>query len=272
MTTICLLSGINAQTCMPDTTLADTITISPLPYDAELTPDGGITDTACVGLPFAFTFTVNVPDTFQTALGAAPLVHVQFATDGAITFDPPLPNFQYTCNPPDCTYPGGETGCLEISGTAIESEIGSHVASFSGVVVVESILGNLTVDIVFPDPNSPIVPPGEYDLVVRDPATFTACDGVVGTNDYLKEAFNISNRPNPFSGFTQIEVQSAISGNFDFKVMTLLGQEVHRENVQIVRGGNVIDFDGSQLPDGIYTYVLTDGHASVAQKMIVQNR
>lgn len=272
MTTICLLSGINAQTCLPDTTLADTIVISPFPYDAEMSPDGGLKDTACVGLQYAYTMTVNVPDTFQTALGDAPLIHVAFATQGAITYDPPLPNFTYVCNPPDCVFPGGETGCVEIQGIAVESEIGSHLALFTGVVVVESILGPLTVDIMFPDPNSPIVPPGEYDLVVRDPATFDNCDGVVGTNDYLKEVFSLSNRPNPFSGFTQIEVQSLISGEYDFKVTSLLGQEVHRERVQIVQGTNTIDFDGSQLPNGIYLYALTDGRASVSQKMIVQRR
>lgn len=272
LTTICLLSGINAQTCMPDTTLADTIVISPLPYDAENTPDGGITDTACVGLPFAFTLTVNVPDTFQTQLGDAPLIHVAFATEGAITYDPPLSGFTYVCNPPDCVFPGGETGCVEVSGTATESEIGSHLASFSGSVVVESVLGPLTVDIEFPDPDSPIVPPGEYDFVVRDPATFDNCDGLVGTNDYLNSVFNIRNRPNPFSGQTQIEVQSAISGDFDFRVTSLLGQEVYRQNVNIVQGENVIEFDGSQLPSGIYVYSLTDGRAFVSKKMTIQRR
>ena len=272
MTTICMLSGLKAQVCMPDTTLADSITIFPLPYDPVETPEGGFPDTACVGIPYDFTMTVNVPDTFQTQLGAAPLVHVAFATEGAITYDPPLTNFEYVCNPPDCVFPGGETGCVEIRGTATEDQIGSHLASFAGVVVVESILGNLTIDIIFPDPNSPIVPPGDYDLVVRDPATFDNCDNVTGTNDYLKDVFSIRNRPNPTSGYTQIEVQSAIAGDFDFRVTTLLGQVVHQKQIQVFEGENVIDFDASFLPNGIYLYELTDGRASVSQKMVVQRR
>lgn len=262
---------IGQVTCMPDTTVADSIIISPFPFNADLNPDGGITDTACIDAPFDFVFTVNVPANFNLAGTPIPITSVEFAVEGALTYDPPLPDFDYVCNPPDCIFPGNSSGCLIIFGTTNNvNDIGVHATFFEGLV---RLAVGIDIPITFPDPDSPIpnFPQGDYLLHVKAEGSEN-CDGPSSTRDRLSGFFSIKNQPNPFSGITQIEIFSAINGEYEFQVHDILGKTFHKEKVRISEGLNTISFDGSSLANGLYIYSLSDGKASISDKMILNRR
>lgn len=259
---ICISCGLNGQGCIPDTVLNGTSVIFPIPFDPEVSPNGGISDTACVGIPFSFTFTLKLP---HSSGGVATIMKFELYN---VEYAPPLPSFSFTCDQPDCVFFPTESGCVKITGVATEEEMGSHIVTFKGgvyyiynggVVYYPTTIGTFF--------NSSI--PGNYDLVVRDSSGFENCDGLVSTNNYLKRKFNIHNYPNPFSGSTKIIVPP-IATEYGFRVMTLSGREVHNEKIQAPAGNNQIDFDGSGLNNGMYIYTLTDGQAIAIQKMVIQ--
>ncbi len=237
--------------------------IYPQPLTEE-NPEGGITEEAVVGQPFEFTFAIAFPDTLNfpidpnnpDATVAVQIDSLSFETSGAITYEPPLANFTYTCQPPTCVFYPDELGCVTISGTPTTEEVGTHQLLFTGRADLLLFGLPLTQELTFPDPN---LVPGSYPLVV------TATSSVVE----LLSGFQIRNVPNPFSERTDILINSEQSGRYEYRVSDLLGRVLERQIVDIREGDNSISFDGSRLSEGVYLFTLTDGRAVLSQKMVV---
>jgi len=87
-----------------------------------------------------------------------------------------------------------------------------------------------------------------------------------GVNEYSL----FQNHPNPFNPTTKITWQSPISGHQTLKVYDVLGREVailvdeYRET-----GRYEIEFDGTNLPSGMYIYQLQSGSYAAVKKMIL---
>lgn len=77
------------------------------------------------------------------------------------------------------------------------------------------------------------------------------------------------NVPNPFSRMTSIAIDSKESGEFDFKVYSLLGELVHNEILILSTGQNIVEFDGADLNSGMYFYAIGHGNDVVTKRMIV---
>lgn len=263
--TLLAFSGLNAQdmeTCELDIERRDSIfLIEPAPYDPS-TPEGmmgGIPDTACAGQFFEFTFNILFPDTVSIEGFNLPIASISFATEGAITYNPPLADFDYVCNPPNCTFLPDSLGCVRIFGTPAIGEEGTHEVDFSGYVD----FGGFGFEISFPDEN---LAPGTYNVVVRD-ADDPAC--ATSSTDRILAGFEIRNSPNPFSYTTDIFIDAERSGDYEFRVHDMLGKEVHRQIVNIVEGQNTVSFDGNDLSEGMYLFSLSDGRSVITKKMIV---
>ncbi|MDX1941507.1 MAG: T9SS type A sorting domain-containing protein [Saprospiraceae bacterium] len=242
-----------AQTCTPDRTLPDSVVISPLPYTMT-NPTGGINDTACIGEPFEFAVSVNVPAQYNSPLGLLPITSITMATDGAIRKIPV--GIDYVCNPPNCVFPKDSVGCILLFGTV------NDTAGVYDIAIDFTIQSLIAFPISFPNPT---LFPGNYFLHVKP-----AGQCITSTNDLADLGVSTQVRPNPFSGFTQIIINTPISGNFDFTVTDLLGRKIRRERVNLIVGENTIDFDGSDLAAGVYIYTLSDGERQLSDKMIVQ--
>ena len=260
-----LYVGLNTyaqETCMPAEGLPDTLVgVVPVPYDPEAFPDGGINDTACVGSYFEFTFTVVVPAEFNSPVGPVPLDSITFATEGAITGMPSA--YDYVCNPPNCTFLKDSIGCVKIFGTTT-NEADAQVWDLMLTGKIHSVLD---FDLTFPNET---IAPGNYFLTVR-PSDDPNCI-IDNTEEALATKVSISNAPNPFSGQTQIFINSDVTEQFTFQVHDLLGKQLHQQTYQIFEGENTIDFDGSSLPNGVYIYSINNGEESVSKKMIVNRQ
>lgn len=261
------LAPLQAQemTCEPDTTILDSIQfISPQPrVENDTVQFGGIPDTACVDRPFEFTFTVFAPSQVNfPGVGDITIIDLRFDPDTAISYDPVLENFDYVCNPPDCVFEPDTAGCVKIFGTASVEEVGAHELQFAGAVNI-----GIAFPVVFPDPN---LFPGTYEVHVQEQGSPFCLSA--SRDDYLLSGFDIRNAPNPFSYTTDILVDSEKSGRYEFLVHDMLGKIVHRRVVDIMEGANTIAFDGSNLPNGLYTFSLSDGKAVITDKMIISRR
>ncbi len=248
-----LAAQLQGQTCDPNTEVTDEQVVDPAPYTEE-NMMAGISDTACVGQYFEFAVTLSPPDLFP--LTGQPISSIQLPLTGAIDNLPA--GMEYSCNPPDCIIPSDTVGCFLIFGTPEEEGVFDLI--ISGQI-------NFTAGGFFPIafPNE-LIAPGNYFLNVKAEGSDNC---LVATNE-LEQFVRISNRPNPFSGETIIDVQSDISGDFAFAVTDMLGRNIYSEQVQILEGDNQIRFDGSQLAEGMYLYTISDGNNMIAKTMIVR--
>lgn len=252
--------SVSAQmaVCEPDTTDVDSILlVRPQPYHEEDNPEGGIQDCAVVEEEFNFVFTIKVDSSYQ--LGGT-TIDVESITVNAINGLPE--GLDYACSPENCDFEKNTIGCISISGVPASSNpLGEYSLEIEG-----SINGPvLTFETTFPNP---AIAPGEYILNLAGEREDAVCM-TTSTSNPLAQQLSIQNSPNPFTGLTTIEVNSALSGNFTFEVRDLLGQRLHQENIQLLNGQNTFDYEATNLPKGLYLYSISDGVNTVSRKMMV---
>ena len=103
-------------------------------------------------------------------------------------------------------------------------------------------------------------------------------DGTLSFSDVISVLYNIPktfslepNYPNPFNPTTKINWQSPVSGWQTLRVYDVLGREVATLVDEFKPAGSYEhDFDGSNLPSGIYLYRLTTRDFSQTRKMILE--
>lgn len=244
---------------MPDTTVPDSVVVSPPPYNEMSRPEGGIPDTACVGSYYETVFTFNIPTVYEEQGIEAGIITVDIPAQDGIQNLPA--SMSYNCNPPNCVFEADSSGCIVVYGTPTADEVGVYDLKIKATI--RTTLG-IDLDVILP---GDLEDDSEYPLYVRD-ADFENC-AVVSTYETFDAQFSLRNQPNPFGSFTQIVVDSETQGDFQFIVTDLLGKVVHRQPVQLFQGENTIDFNASQLSAGLYLYAITDGTQAVSSKMIV---
>lgn len=258
--------NVQAQNCMPDPIFADsTAGVFPLP-DPIGSPTSSL-DPGCVDAPYNQLFTAVVPDSISAVFNGVPINAelISVAVDG---IDGLPAGVDFACEPPDCIFLQNTSGCVLFSGTPTEA--GDFLP-----IVRTTVAGNIGAPISLPV-NFPAQPgdqidifPGEYKITVfPEGSSEAACS--VGVNDALAEVLGLQqNIPNPFSKTTSITVDSKESGEFDFKVYSLIGELVHSEVLMLSAGQNIFEFDGSTLNSGMYFYAVGQENAVVTKRMVV---
>jgi len=157
--------------------------------------------------------------------------------------------FTYTPNNTSYYWHGGTVGCILISGTATNSQVGTynlviHVNARAGggfINYVDSLMG--------------------YRIKIINP---------LGVLNVEKEKFAIfQNIPNPFSKKTEIIFTSPVTDTYQFTVFNLLGEVISKQVVNAKAGENKIEFNASGIPMGIYMYMLGNKSKTITKRMIV---
>ena len=254
------LGFLSAQTpiCDPDPAYIDSTGVFPKPFDPVASPNGGINVCAVVNEPFTFTFTVGVGDTLIYQGLALPLDSVVILGVSGLPA-----GINYGCSPAICHYKKNTTGCASLYGTPT-GPAGLYDLQISGKAYLLS--GLLVYPITFPDAN---LAPGKYTLEVLASAS-DPCS-VTGSKETLADKVAFSVQPNPASGKVQAFVSSKINGRAQFVVADFMGKQVYSQQQNLVTGANSFDFDGSNLPDGMYFLSLKNELGTVTQKLIVQH-
>jgi hypothetical protein len=88
----------------------------------------------------------------------------------------------------------------------------------------------------------------------------------------IPSAFTLyQNYPNPFNPSTQIQFDLAKNMNVTLSVYNVLGQEVATllNNKPVSAGVQVVEFDATNLPSGVYVYQMKAGGLTQSRKMVV---
>ncbi|MCB0704561.1 MAG: T9SS type A sorting domain-containing protein [Saprospiraceae bacterium] len=252
------------DSCEADASYQDSLAgVYPLPYDAAESPDGGIPDSACLNKDYQFIFTAVVNDTLNLGGTMIPLDSLVLATEGAVSGLPE--GIDYACNPPNCVFYANTIGCVVLYGKPTNmADLGDNELVINAKVY--GLFFPLGFDLAFPNAQ---LYPGTYSLYVHE-ENYPNCS--VYVSDIAETALpidQIRNIPNPFSERTTIEVVAREAADYQFEVSNLVGERIHTEKVRVEPGANRIEFDGSQLSNGIYLYSFRNENGVVTRKMVI---
>ncbi len=153
-------------------------------------------------------------------------------------------------------------------GTAFEGDFFFHYTSDvaktdNGIYTVHTSKINLGAD-----PLQPVT------HVYMNGITFTDADFISnpGFKSSIDNKVSVSqNRPNPFNGNTQIDINLDKAANVSVEVINITGQTVYSMNLgRKASGTHTVNLNSNNLSSGIYFYTVTAGTSQVTKKMIVK--
>ena len=236
--------------CTPDTSIS-----SPGIYPDEITnlPE------SFVGQPYSAQIDVLTPlDTSVVVPGLGFPVPVTIENI-ELTSVTGLPNnFSYTCNPPNCIFPGGTYACAQLFSTSdpTSADIGYYPITMTtstdaiNVPLVGTYTQEDTVDYFYIDISN-----ASATLEHLNVSTFKILDVF----------------PNPASDNASFQFVLGKSEVVSFYVLDILGNIVHEKKLNSNYGVNKFDVDISKLPSGIYTYCFKNSNNLISKKLIVSN-
>jgi hypothetical protein len=239
--------------------------IYPPPYDASVSPNGGIKTPACLGKAYNFRFTIKVSDTISTALGRYPIDSISVNKTGSITGLPT--GISYACNPPSCSFVKNTSGCVILTGTPATSNTPDkdYELVIKGNLFSPTfrLLGLYPYPIEFPSSTFP----GSYKLTLLK-ATDPKCTSA-SANDLLGDVESLKNYPNPVANSTLIEINAVTSGQYQMTVYNSFGQRVHNTPLSLTSGLNTFELNTQGFANGIYIYTLSKNGKTMSNKFIV---
>ena len=254
--TVAGFSAVQAQTCVRDSSVLqnDSVIIAPRPYTEDTYPYYALAQ-ACIGQPYLQSFTLEVPSSFTYQNFTLPITSASIATSGALSGQPA--GITYLCDLPNCVFNSNTLGCILLYGTPTAANT-ADTFSLAIAATINSAIG--PVPITFPG----AVAPGSYFLILN-----AANNCASSAYDLNSQIIGIKNQPNPFSQQTTIEVESVVTGDFQFEVFDLVGKRMHQQPVRLFQGNNQFTFDAGSLPDGTYFYTLSNQEGKVSRVMVV---
>ena len=231
--------------------------------DAQYTSAGIYPDTAMglsnsiVGQAYTELITIIAP--LDTSVDYPPFGTINVTVDNIdLTSVTGLPaNFDYQCDPPNCSFPGGFTSCAILYSTSSPdaSQIGIYPITFETTTYVSDvpIINTITQDDVT----------SGYYLEITDNTTST-----IGQYNY--NSFELRDPvPNPSSGYTKIQFISKGDSNILFTIYDLIGKKVDSRLIVSEKGVNTIDLNTDHLEEGMYMYSISNGTSVLTKRMII---
>lgn len=247
---------LSAQTCMPDTTLADSIIVFPQPYQEEF-PERGLQDTACVAGFYETTIQIQIPESITIGPSEVAITQVEITEQGISN----LPGtFDYACNPPSCIFLPQEVGCVQLYGTAEVEDVGVHDLKINVLITTQIAPLNYTL------PDGQLVP-GNYFFHVKEEGSANC---LVDADVVIENGFDLRIQPNPFSDFSDILVDLPRGGEYELQVFNVLGSLVQEKSLELVAGQNRFQFDGSDLSTGMYIFRIGQGPDAASGRLLIQ--
>lgn len=198
---------------------------------------------ATVSVPYSATIQLKVPKD-STYLGQK----VAIDSIVLVSFTGFPSTITYGCNPSNCSFPGGDSGCIEISGTPATADIGVH--HLKGYILTW-IAGGIA------------VPDSVNDYLIKISSSS-------GINSINRNYFDVSqNYPNPAASATSIDYYLPVSGNVQFTVYNLLGTVLYQQHYFAKAGANTIPFNTAALANGMYFYTVSNGNTIITRRMTV---
>ena len=254
-----------AQNCTPNPAYQDSTGVFPMPYEPDLSPEGGISECAVIGENYDFSFTVGVGDSITiNQNGFEITLELEKITINSVSGLPVGVNVVY--EPSNAVFPASSIGCAKLTGIpTMANPPGEYDLNISATISFTSPLIPDR-DVNFPDPQ---FAPGKYTLVLL--ANAGEMCTAVSTKEQVANKVKMSIQPNPTQGLFNVGVTAEVSGEFNLYLVDIIGQVVQSNVVKLQQGGNSVEIDGSMLNNGLYYLVLENELGRVTQKMIIQH-
>lgn len=251
-------AAASAQQCARDSSILQMPDVFVLPQLYNPTSHPTIdTKPACINEPYSQSVTIKIAETIVVFGTPVPLDSVVAAATGAIQNLPA--GLTYSCDPPNCVFKKNTLGCTLIYGTPAASNTpGQKVLNFKVKAYTALLPTPIDVDLSLLQTGS------QFIIDVRNPGECT-----VSAQELAGQIASVKNAPNPFSGLTQIMVESLVSGAFQFEVRDVLGQRVHAEKINLVEGQNALQFDAGDLEAGTYFYSISNPDGQITKLMTI---
>jgi len=255
---------------MKKTLLILTLAFAFIGANAQCTPDpqftaGGIYPDSATGLSDAFVgqaysqnITIVTPADTLTEILPGQFVSVTIDSIN-LTNVTGLPlNFDYTCDPPSCGFPGGTSKCAELYSTSnpTAADIGVHPLVFETTAYVSNvpIIGTTTQDDII---DYYFIEISNVTSVVNQFDAFTF---------QMKDVY-----PNPVNDQSKIQFIIGKEKNVVFSVFNYLGEKMDEQIIAANRGVNDILINANNYPNGIYLYSINNGEKIISKRMLVAN-
>ena len=212
---------------------------------------------AYVGQSYSENITIITPNDTDVVYNGFPLnVTIDNIELTSVTGLPS--NFDYSCDPPNCTFSGGSVECAELFSLTDPTinDVGIYPIVFETTTTVSGIplIGTTTQDDVI----------DYYYLEISN--TTSAFNIMYDFTFELKDVF-----PNPVSKNARIQFISGTPRDVIFSIYNLLGEEIDSRIISANRGVNTLDIHTSLYSDGIYLYSVNDGYSNLTKRMIVKH-
>jgi hypothetical protein len=203
-----------------------------------------------VGVPYQQNITVRVPydTTYQGQTLHFSHIDLQTNISSPVNYGLP-PGLSLTGTPSTFKFPGNDTSCMLIYGTPTTA--GTYSCSFTLKTYVNEF-GTIPV-------NTQTL---NYYFIVIAPAT-----GIATNAGYSFQV--MQNMPNPVHDNASIKFIAPSETKVKFSLYNIAGQKMQERELAAQRGENSIDFDASQLENGIYLYTVELNHQKQCRRMVI---
>lgn len=223
----------------------------------------GISPDSATNLPhalegLAYDATIQFKAPLDTTYLGFPVVIDSITIDNVtgLSAIPNISPFTYVPNPASGVFPGGSVGCINITGTP---SIGSNGTYNLGVDVTASAHFQGSTQTIIQSYTI-----GFYKIVVD------LNNAVPNVN---KSKFDLAqNFPNPFSSKTNIAFNLPSPSQVTFKVYDLVGNVLYQKAILGKVGINTVDYDGSDLLEGVYFYSISNGTGVLTRRLIIDRK
>ncbi len=254
--------------CVPDPALADsTGGVYPPPYDATETPDGGITEHACINKPYQFTFTVIVGDSISLGiLGTFAIDSIVLAQTGAIENLPA--GLTYALHPESGVFPTGTRGCAVIYGTpGTTNTPGDYDLVINGTLHLIGSNGQpVALDVSFPNA---ALAPGKYTLVLEEESS-TNCFVYTGIEESFSEFGQLNLFPNPVTEMLSIRFDADVTDDFTLALYDMRGVKIKTKQVAIRSGENNLTMNVENVMPGMYFLTISKGRLTNSWRVVIE--
>lgn len=234
-----LFSYFGYSQCTPDTNQSELYT----PTESEGLPPGDVT------IPYEAVISLNVPtDTSYLQFNATVDSMVLMDVTGL------PPSFSYECNPGSCSFPGGDFGCIVVSGLALDnSEAGSWDIEAEFIFYVKAP--------GFPSTTLPYTLAG-YTIELDSVA--------VGIEEIDTKSLEFFVDPNPITKDAQLHFELPSDGIYNVKVYSLLGAEVANHSIRGMKGRNQFSLGEFSDRSGVYFVSVKQANYHRSMRFVVQ--
>ena len=219
---------------------------------ALITPDTTVNlASGTVGIPYSQIIYIHPPSDTSVLYNGIP---VNIDPVDSIVLDAVgnlPPGLSYACVPANCSFPGGTSGCIAITGTPTTAgfyPLNVYITSYGKIAIIGFAIF-------------------QADTLESYHININVNSGIAS---YQNSNFQLLEfGPAPAGEKMNIKMNSPVNTNADFSVFNILGESVYNKTTNLNQGINTIDFSTKNLSPGVYILTFKKDPYVLTRKFVI---